>query len=193
MQPVKAKVEDIRPLYDKILVKRVAGEQVTKGGIIVPQVAQDNNPPMEGIVLAVGHGRYVADNPGLQPLAVSVGDRVLFQNSPSLCTEIPLEGGGTVLLMSEHLLIAKVSNVKGDPRASLLALTAVMHPYLCRDLLQHLEGLDVTTYNHEPAPESVPPVEGADGLLAEPTSEEVVEAAASLLPEGNEGESNDDK
>ena len=65
----------IRPLQDRILVKRVEGEEKTKGGIIIPDTAKEK--PQEGKVVAVGKGK-VTDDGKLQPLEVKKGDRILF-------------------------------------------------------------------------------------------------------------------
>ena len=65
----------IRPLQDRVLVKRVEEEQKTKGGIIIPDTAKEK--PIEGEVVAVGNGK-VQDDGKLRPLDVKKGDRILF-------------------------------------------------------------------------------------------------------------------
>jgi chaperonin GroES len=65
----------VRPLQDRILVRRVAEEEKTKGGIIIPDSAKEK--PAEGEVIAVGSGK-VDDKGKLRPLAVKKGDRILF-------------------------------------------------------------------------------------------------------------------
>ena len=65
----------IRPLQDRIIVRRIDEEEKTKGGIIIPDTAKEK--PMEGKVLAVGNGRVLEDGTTLA-LDVSVGDRILF-------------------------------------------------------------------------------------------------------------------
>ena len=65
----------IRPLQDRILLKRVKEEEKTKGGIIIPDSAKEK--PIEGEVVAVGNGK-VLDDGTVRPLDVKVGDRVLF-------------------------------------------------------------------------------------------------------------------
>jgi len=65
----------IRPLQDRVIVKRVEEEGKTKGGIIIPDSAKEK--PMEGKVIAVGKGK-VLDDGKIHPLDVKVGDRVLF-------------------------------------------------------------------------------------------------------------------
>jgi len=65
----------IRPLQDRVIVKRVEEEGKTKGGIIIPDSAKEK--PMEGKVIAVGKGKVLEDGK-IHPLDVKVGDRVLF-------------------------------------------------------------------------------------------------------------------
>jgi chaperonin GroES len=83
----------IRPLQDRIIVRRVDEEETTKGGIIIPDSAKEK--PQEGKVIAVGKGK--ANEEGkLQPLDVKKGDKVLFSKYAG--TEINIEG-------TEHLII----------------------------------------------------------------------------------------
>ena len=65
----------IRPLQDRVIVKRIAEEEKTKGGIIIPDTAKEK--PQEGKVLAVGKGK-VNDDGKITPLDVKVNDRILF-------------------------------------------------------------------------------------------------------------------
>lgn len=83
----------IRPLQDRIIVKRVEEEETTKGGIIIPDTAKEK--PQEGKVIAVGKGKLNEDGK-LQPLDVKKGDKVLFSKYAG--TEINIEG-------VEHLII----------------------------------------------------------------------------------------
>jgi chaperonin GroES len=83
----------IRPLQDRIIVKRVEEEETTKGGIIIPDTAKEK--PQEGKVIAVGKGKANEDGK-LQPLDVKKGDKVLFSKYAG--TEINIEG-------VEHLII----------------------------------------------------------------------------------------
>jgi chaperonin GroES len=83
----------IRPLQDRILIKRLDEEEKTKGGIIIPDTAKEK--PQEGKVIAVGAGKVNEDGK-LQPLEVKKGDRVLFSKYAG--TEIDLDG-------EEHLII----------------------------------------------------------------------------------------
>ena len=89
----------IRPLQDRIVLKRVAQEEKTKGGIIIPDAAKEK--PVEGEVVAVGNGK-VLKNGKVQPLDVKVGDRVLFGKYSG--TEIKLDGEEHVLLREDDVL-----------------------------------------------------------------------------------------
>jgi chaperonin GroES len=83
----------IRPLQDRIIVKRIDEEETTKGGIIIPDTAKEK--PQEAKVIAVGKGKVKEDGTIL-PLDVKKGDRVLFSKYSG--TEITIEG-------EEHLII----------------------------------------------------------------------------------------
>jgi chaperonin GroES len=83
----------IRPLHDRILVKRIEEEETTKGGIIIPDTAKEK--PSEGKVVAVGKGK-VDDEGKHHALDVKKGDRVLFSKYAG--TEVQIEG-------EEHLII----------------------------------------------------------------------------------------
>jgi chaperonin GroES len=89
-----------RPLGDRVLVRRVEEEQKTKGGIIIPDTAKEK--PQEGEVIAVGPGAR-DDSGKVQPLDVSVGDRILFGKWSG--SEVKLDG--------EDLLIMKESDILG--------------------------------------------------------------------------------
>ena len=89
-----------RPLGDRVLVRRVEEEEKTKGGIIIPDTAKEK--PQEGEVIAVGPGAR-DDSGKIQPLDVSVGDRILFGKWSG--TEVKLDG--------EDLLIMKESDILG--------------------------------------------------------------------------------
>jgi len=83
----------IRPLHDRILVRRVEEEEKTKGGIIIPDTAKEK--PQEALVVAVGSGK-VDDDGKVTPLDVSAGNRVLLSKYSG--TEVNLDG-------KEHLII----------------------------------------------------------------------------------------
>jgi len=83
----------IRPLQDRILVKRIEEEEKTKGGIIIPDTAKEK--PSEGKVVAVGKGKVLEDGK-LHPLEIKKGDRVLFNKYSG--SEVNIDG-------EEHLII----------------------------------------------------------------------------------------
>ncbi|WFF38378.1 co-chaperone GroES [Moraxella nasibovis] len=89
----------IRPLHDRIVVRRTEEEQKTAGGILLPGSAQEK--PQQGEVIAVGKGQ-ITDS-GVRPLDVKVGDKVLFGQY----------AGQTVKVDGEELLIMKESDVLG--------------------------------------------------------------------------------
>ena len=89
----------LRPLNDRILVKRIDSEERTKGGIIIPDSAKEK--PLEGEVVAVGPGRMM-DNGQLKPMSVKVSERVLFAKYAE--TEVSLEGQSFLLLREDDIL-----------------------------------------------------------------------------------------
>lgn len=89
-----------RPLHDRVLVRRIDGEEKSAGGIIIPDSAQEK--PSEGEIIAVGSGAR-NENGDITPLDVKAGDRVLFGKWSG--TEIKVDG--------EELLIMKESDVMG--------------------------------------------------------------------------------
>ena len=88
-----------RPLHDRILIKRVAEEQKTAGGIIIPDTAKEK--PQEGKVIAVGNGR-VTDEGKVIPLEVAAGDRILFGKYSG--SEITLDGEEHLIIREEDVL-----------------------------------------------------------------------------------------
>ncbi len=91
-----------RPLHDRVIVKRLEGEDKTKGGIIIPDTAKEK--PIEGRVIAVGAGK-VLENGTKVPLEVKKGDKVLFGKYAG--TEIKIDGEEH-LIMREDDIIAVV-------------------------------------------------------------------------------------
>jgi chaperonin GroES len=89
----------IRPLQDRIIVKRVQEEEKTKGGIIIPDTAKEK--PIEGKVLAVGNGKVQEDGK-VRPLDVKAGDRVLFSKYAG--TEIKIDGEEHLIMREEDIL-----------------------------------------------------------------------------------------
>ncbi|MEM1330903.1 MAG: co-chaperone GroES [Planctomycetota bacterium] len=98
----KAKV-DIRPLHDKILVRRDEAEDRTESGLYLPESSKDK--PKTGIIEAVGDGKLNTETGDRTPLAVSKGDRVIFASYAG--TEVKL-GDDSVLIMSEDEVLAIV-------------------------------------------------------------------------------------
>jgi chaperonin GroES len=89
----------IRPLHDRIIVKRVEGEDKTKGGIIIPDTAKEK--PLEGVVVAVGKGKILDDGKVAAP-AVKEGDRILFGKYTG--TEVKLEGVEHLIVREDDIL-----------------------------------------------------------------------------------------
>lgn len=89
----------IRPLNDRLLVKRLKEEEVTAGGIIIPDSAKEK--PAEGEVVAVGPGK-TADNGERIPMQVSTGDRVLFSKYGG--TDVKLEGEDFLIMREDDIL-----------------------------------------------------------------------------------------
>jgi chaperonin GroES len=89
----------VRPLQDRVLIRRVAEEEKTKGGIIIPDTAKEK--PAEGEVIAVGNGKY-DDKGTLRPLNVKKGDRVLFGKYSG--NEIKIEGVDHLILREDDIL-----------------------------------------------------------------------------------------
>ncbi|MBT3222350.1 MAG: co-chaperone GroES [Proteobacteria bacterium] len=88
----------IRPLYDRILVKRLEDLTKTAGGLFLPESATEK--PSEGVVLAVGAGRLTDE--GLRPLALKVGDRVAFGKYSG--TEIKIDGEERLVMREDEVL-----------------------------------------------------------------------------------------
>ncbi len=91
---------DFRPLHDRVVVRRLEGEEKTKGGIIIPDNAKEK--PQEGEIVAVGPGAR-DDSGKLVPVDVKVGDKVLFGKWSG--TEVKIDG--------QELLIMKESDIMG--------------------------------------------------------------------------------
>jgi chaperonin GroES len=90
---------NIKPLHDHILVERIEAENKTKGGIIIPDTAQEK--PMEGIIIAAGEGAF--DNNGKRvALDVKVGNRVLFKKWGG--TEVKIDGKELIILKEADVL-----------------------------------------------------------------------------------------
>ncbi|MBN2059746.1 MAG: co-chaperone GroES [Deltaproteobacteria bacterium] len=89
----------IRPLHDRVIIKRIEEEETTKGGIIIPDTAKEK--PMEGKVIAVGNGKLL-DNGKLQPLEVKKGDKVLFGKYAG--TDIKIDGEEHLIMREDDII-----------------------------------------------------------------------------------------
>ncbi len=103
---------NFRPLHDRVVVKRVAEEEKTKGGIIIPDTAKEK--PMEGEIVAVGPG--ARDEKGaLVPLDVKAGDRILFGKWSG--TEVK-RNGVDLLIMKESDIMGILETAKAARKAA---------------------------------------------------------------------------
>ena len=89
----------IRPLQDRVIVRRVKEEEKTKGGLYIPDTAKEK--PVEGMVLAVGNGKILEDG-SVRKLDVKAGDRVLFGKYSG--TEVKVEGEEHLILREDDIL-----------------------------------------------------------------------------------------
>jgi chaperonin GroES len=90
---------NIRPLQDRVIVKRIEGQDKTEGGLFIPDVARER--PVEGMVVAAGRGR-VLDDGRVQPLDVKPGDKVLFAKFAG--TEVKWAGEEHLMMKEEDIL-----------------------------------------------------------------------------------------
>jgi len=89
----------IRPLHDRVIVKRVEEEQVSKGGIIIPDTAKEK--PIKGLVVAVGPGRKL-ESGEIRALTVKAGDQVLFSKYGG--TDIKIDNEEHLILREDDIL-----------------------------------------------------------------------------------------
>jgi chaperonin GroES len=89
----------VRPLHDRMLVRRIEEKEMARGGIIIPDTAREK--PMEGKVLAVGNGRILEDGKKLA-LDVKVGDKILFGKYSG--TEIEIDGEDVLIVREDEVL-----------------------------------------------------------------------------------------
>ena len=89
----------VKPLHDRVIVKRVEEEEKTKGGIIIPDTAKEK--PVEGVIMAVGDGK-VADDGKKIALEVKAGDKVLFGKYAG--TEIQINGEEHVIMREDDII-----------------------------------------------------------------------------------------
>lgn len=89
----------IRPLHDRVLVKRLEAETKSAGGIVIPDTAAEK--PIKGEIVAVGNGKILEDGK-VRPLDVKVGDKVLFGKYSG--TEVKLDGQDLVVMREEDIM-----------------------------------------------------------------------------------------
>ncbi len=89
----------IRPLQDRVLVKRIEEEEKTKGGIIIPDTAKEK--PQMGVIMAAGKGKKTEDGK-LVPIDVKQGDKVLFSKYAG--TEVKVEGDELLIMREDDIL-----------------------------------------------------------------------------------------
>ena len=89
----------VRPLHDRLLVRRIEEKETAKGGIIIPDTAKEK--PQEGEILAVGNGK-ILDNGTKLALDVKVGDKILFGKYTG--TEIKIDGEEVLILREDEVL-----------------------------------------------------------------------------------------
>jgi chaperonin GroES len=90
---------NIRPLHDRVVVKRLEEERTSPGGIVIPDAAAEK--PVRGEVIAVGNGK-ILENGDLRPIDVKVGDRVLFGKYSG--TEVKVEGQELVVMREDDIM-----------------------------------------------------------------------------------------
>jgi chaperonin GroES len=103
----------IRPLYDRIVTKRIDEQETIRGGIIIPDSAKEK--PQEAEVIAVGHGKRL-ENGELVPLDVKVGDRILFGKYTG--NEIRVDGEEYIIMREEDVLGILSAGPKALKKAS---------------------------------------------------------------------------
>ena len=89
----------IRPLHDRVIVRRVEEERTSAGGIVIPDTATEK--PVQGEILAAGNGK-ILENGEVRPLDVKVGDKVLFGKYSG--TEVKVEGEDLLVMREEDIM-----------------------------------------------------------------------------------------
>ena len=89
----------LRPLHDRVIVKRMEEERTSPGGIVIPDSAAEK--PIRGEVLAVGNGK-IQENGDVRPMALKVGDRVLFGKYSG--TEVKVEGEELLVMREDDIM-----------------------------------------------------------------------------------------
>ena len=101
----------LRPLHDRVIVKRLEAETKTAGGIVIPDSATEK--PVKGEVIAVGNGKILEDGK-VRPLDVKVGDKILFGKYSG--TEVKLDGQEYVVMREEDIMA--IFDGKSDAKGS---------------------------------------------------------------------------
>ena len=89
----------IRPLHDRVMVKRLEEERTSPGGILIPDTAAEK--PVQGKIIAVGNGK-ILENGSVRPLDVKVGDKILFGKYSG--TEVKVDGEDLVVMREEDVM-----------------------------------------------------------------------------------------
>jgi chaperonin GroES len=89
----------IRPLHDRVIVKRLEGESTSPGGIVIPDSAAEK--PVQGKIVAVGKGKILEDG-NVRPLDVKVGDKILFGKYSG--TEVKVDGEDLLVMREEDVM-----------------------------------------------------------------------------------------
>lgn len=89
----------LRPLHDRVIIKRMEEERMSAGGIVIPDTATEK--PVRGEVVAVGNGK-ILENGSVRPLAVKAGDKVLFGKYSG--TEVKVDGQDLLVMREEDLM-----------------------------------------------------------------------------------------
>ncbi|MDB4522017.1 MAG: co-chaperone GroES [Gammaproteobacteria bacterium] len=89
----------IRPLHDRVVVRRLDEERTTAGGIVLPDSATEK--PMEGVVVSVGNGK-ISENGDVRPLDVKAGDKVLFGKYSG--TEVKIDGEELLVMREDDIM-----------------------------------------------------------------------------------------
>jgi chaperonin GroES len=90
---------NLRPLHDRVLVKRLEAKEVVKGGIIIPDTAKEK--PQEGEVIAVGNGKVMEDG-NVRPMNVKVGDKILFGKYAG--TDVKIDDEDYIIMREDDIL-----------------------------------------------------------------------------------------
>jgi chaperonin GroES len=104
---------NLRPLYDRIVVKRIEEQETTRNGIVIPDSAKEK--PQEGEVMAVGHGKRL-ENGKLAALNVKIGDRILFGKYSGSDTK--LEGTEYIIMREDDVLAILTPVAKAPAQAA---------------------------------------------------------------------------